>query len=101
MRRHVTLVFLIDALGWEIAEHFGFGRDRFVTRASLGTVLGYSSAAIPSLLSGATPAEHGSWAMFRRAGNGGVFASLGWIPPLPHAIDWRARRWIRRQVDRR
>lgn len=101
MARHVTLVFLVDALGWEIAEHFGFGRDLFATRAPLGTVLGYSSAAIPSLLSGATPAEHGSWSMFRRAGRDGVFSALGWIPPLPHALDWRARRWIRRSLDRR
>jgi hypothetical protein len=94
------LVFLVDALGWEIAEHFGFGHD-FATRAPLGTVLGYSAAAIPSLLCGAPPAEHGSWAMFRRADARGVFSSLGWIPPLPHALDWRARRWIRRWLSRR
>ena len=101
MSRPVTLVFLVDALGWEIAEHFGFGREYFGTRAPLGTVLGYSAAAIPSLLSGTTPAEHGSWAMFRRAGRDGSFASLRWIPPLPHVVDWRARRWIRRWLDRR
>lgn len=101
MARPVTLVFLVDALGWEIAEHFGFGRDHFATRAPLGTVLGYSSAAIPSLLSGTTPAEHGSWAMFRRAESDGVFAPLARIPRLPHAADWRARRWIRRWLDRR
>jgi len=100
MARPVTLVFLVDALGWEIAEHFGFGGDLFATRAPLGTVLGYSAAAIPSLLSGATPAEHGSWAMFRRAEGRGVFSRLRWIPPLPHALDWRARRWIRRGLDR-
>jgi hypothetical protein len=101
MARHVTLVFLVDALGWEIAEHFAFGRERFATRAPLGTVLGYSSAAIPSLLSGSTPSEHGSWSMFRRAGADGVFSQLRWVPPLPHALDWRARRWIRRGIDRR
>jgi hypothetical protein len=101
MPRPVTLVFLVDALGWEIAEHFNFGREHFATRAPLGTVLGYSAAAIPSLLSGTTPAEHGSWAMFRRADASGSFASLRWVPPLPHAVDWRARRWIRRWLDRR
>jgi hypothetical protein len=102
MARPVTLVFLVDALGWEIAEHFGFGRDIFATRAPLGTVLGYSAAAIPSLLSGTPPAEHGSWAMFRRAeGRRGIFSSFSWIPSLPHALDWRARRWIRRALDRR
>src|SRR5678816_86547 len=101
MSRPVTLVFLVDALGWEIAEHFGFGREHFATRASLGTVLGYSAAAIPSLLSGATPAEHGSWAMFRRSDATGSFQSLRWIPPLPHKVDWRARKYIRRWLDRR
>lgn len=101
MSRPVTLVFLVDALGWEIAEHFGFGREHFATRAPLGTVLGYSAAAIPSLLSGATPQEHGSWAMFRRAEATGSFHPLRWIPPLPHNVDWRARKWIRRWLDRR
>ncbi len=101
MGRPVTLVFLIDALGWEIAEHFGFGRDEFATRASLGTVFGYSSAAIPSLLSGTTPAEHGSWAMFRRAQADGAFAFMSRVPRLPHAIEWRARHWARRYADAR
>jgi hypothetical protein len=100
MGRPVTLVFLVDALGWEIVERFGFGRNRFARRAALGTVLGYSSAAIPSLLSGARPDEHGAWSMFRLAGERGTFARWGWIPPLPHALDWRARRFIRRWVDR-
>ena len=101
MGRPVTLVFLVDALGWEIAERFDVGRDTFSQRASLGTVLGYSAAAIPSLLSGARPSEHGSWAMFRRAAGEGNFSALRRVPPLPHAIDWRARRWIRRWLDRR
>lgn len=100
MGRPLTLVFLVDALGWEIVERFGFGRDRFARRASLGTVLGYSSAAIPSLLSGARPDEHGAWSMFRLAGSHGTFARWAWVPPLPHALDWRARRFIRRRVDR-
>ncbi|HXV13736.1 MAG TPA: alkaline phosphatase family protein, partial [Candidatus Krumholzibacteria bacterium] len=88
-------------LGWEIAERFGFGRDEFVTRTPLGTVLGYSSAAIPSLLSGTTPAEHGSWSMFKRAEGRGSFAFLERFPRLPHALEWRARRWVRRLADRR
>ena len=45
-----TIVLLIDALGWEIAEHFGFATTLLPRRRALGTVLGYSSAAIPSLL---------------------------------------------------
>jgi Type I phosphodiesterase / nucleotide pyrophosphatase len=99
--RSVTLVFLIDALGWEIAEHFGFGVGSMPRRSSLGTVLGYSAAAIPSLLSGTRPDEHGSWAMFREAGAEASFGFLRTMPPLPHALEWRARRWVRRWMDRR
>ena len=101
MGRPVLLVLLVDALGWEIVERFGFGRDEFGVRAPLGTVLGYSSAAIPSLLSGATPAEHGSWSMFRRADRDGSFAFLARLPRIPHALEWRARHWVRRYLDAR
>lgn len=101
MGRPVVLVFLVDALGWEIVERFGFGRDEFPTRAPLGTVLGYSSAAIPSLLSGTTPGEHGSWAMFKRADGGGSFGFAARAPRLPRALEWRARKWARRYADAR
>ena len=101
MGRPVVLVFLVDALGWEIAERFGFGGDEFPERRPLDTVLGYSSAAIPSLLSGTTPAEHGSWSMFKRAEDEGVFDALARVPRLPHALEWRARRWVRRYLDAR
>ncbi len=101
MARRVTLVFLVDALGWEIAEYYGFGNRTFARRSSLGTVLGYSSTAIPSLLTGAEPREHGVFSMFRAARAGGTFAFLRGVPRLPHAVDWRARRWVRRWVDRR
>ena len=101
MARRVTMVFLVDALGWEIAEHYGFGAGTFARRSSLGTVLGYSSTAIPSLLTGAQPHEHGVFSMFRAAAPGGTFALLRGVPRLPHAVDWRARRWVRRWLDRR
>ena len=100
MQRPVVLVFLIDALGWAIAERFEFTRGVLPVRQPLDTVLGYSSAAIPSLLSGASPAQHGSWSMFRRASRGGSFSSLRRLPRLPNALEWRARRYVRRWIDR-
>jgi len=101
LQRPLVFVFLIDALGWPIAEHFGFGRGTLPSRGALGTVLGYSSAAIPSLLSGARPVEHGSWSMFRRAERKGSFSFMRGVPRLPNALEWRARRYVRRLVDRR
>jgi len=101
MQYRQTIVLLIDALGWEIAEHFGFATTLLPHRRPLGTVLGYSSAAIPSLLSGALPSEHRSWAMWRRANGRSPFGFLKYLPPLPHALEWRTRRLARRIADRR
>jgi len=101
MQYRQTIVLLIDALGWEIAEHFDFARLLLPRRRALGTVLGYSSAAIPSLLSGALPSQHRSWAMWRRANGRSPFGFLKFLPPLPHALEWRTRRLARRIADRR
>ncbi len=102
MSRPLTIVLLIDALGWEIAERFEFCKGLSLRRAPLGTVLGYSSAAIPSLLSGTLPSEHGAWAMWRLADrSGSPFGYLRYVPKLPHALDWRARYLVRRITDRR
>jgi len=98
----LIVVCLIDALGWEIAERFGFCRDLLSRRAPLDTVLGYSSAAIPSLLSGTPPSRHGAWAMWRLAGaTGSPFGYLRHLPKLPHALEWRTRYAVKRITDYR
>jgi hypothetical protein len=101
MNRPLTFVFLIDALGWEIAERFDFCKGMLERRTALGTVLGYSAAAIPSLLSGCLPSEHGAWAMYRLAGGTSPFRFMRFLPKLPHALEWRTRRLVRKITDRR
>ncbi len=104
MRRPLVVIVLVDALGWEVARRHAFAPAVLPGRSRLGTVLGYSSAAIPSLVTGRPPAEHGLWSMYRRARAGDdVFAALGVLrrlPPLPHALEWRLRRLVRRALDR-
>lgn len=94
-------IILIDALGWEVARCHGFLDYAGVRRVSLATVLGYSSAAIPSLLSGTAPSRHGCWTMYRRAGDQSPFRFLRGLPRVPHPVEWRARRFVRRWIDRR
>jgi hypothetical protein len=102
MASPLKVVFLIDALGWRIAERFEFCRGLFEKRGALDTVLGYSSAAIPSLLSGTAPSEHGAWAMWRLADEGrSPFRYLRYLPKLPHALDWRVRNLVRHLTNRR
>jgi len=55
---------LVDALGWEVLRGRPFLDDVLVDRRWLGTILGYSSGAIPTLLSGRLPSQHGHWNLF-------------------------------------
>ncbi len=104
MSRPVVIVVLVDALGWEVARRHAFAPRALPQRAPLDTVLGYSSAAIPSLLTGQPPSAHGCWSMYRRARGDSPFGALRVLrvlPPLPHALEWRLRRVVRRVLDRR
>lgn len=75
----VAIYVLIDALGWELVRNRPFLEDILVDRRSLHTVLGYSSAAIPSILAGRNPEEHGHWNLFYYSPETSPFR---WIRPL-------------------
>jgi hypothetical protein len=88
------LIVLVDALGWLTVERTGFLGELLPYRRKLETVFGYSSTAVPSLLTGALPEEHGHWFLFRRAlGRRSPFSHAGWIDRLPGNLGarWRVR----------
>ena len=101
-----TLVILvIDALGAELAESSRFLADRLPHRQRLRTILGYSAAAIPSLLTGQWPRDHGHWCLYFRARrpSDSPFTGAGMLArlPAPLANRWTVRRrlagwWSRR-----
>lgn len=101
MNRTVDVAILIDALGWEIKQRFAFCEQLLPNAAPLGTVLGYSSAAIPSLLTGARPQHHGAWSMYKLALSGSPFTFLRMLPRLPDVIERRARTVVRKIIARR
>src|SRR5881394_536681 len=63
-RRHLHVFVLIDALGWRLLEGRDFLSDLLPHRTPLRTVLGYSSGAIPTILTGLPPALTGHWNLF-------------------------------------
>jgi hypothetical protein len=101
MKRTLDIAILIDALGWEIKEHFGFCNTLLPNAVPLETVLGYSSAAIPSLLTGESPQRHGAWSMYKLAPQSSPFAFLRFLPQLPDAVERRARTFVRKIIARR
>ncbi len=60
----VSVIVLIDALGWKYVEGTDFLSDVLPHRQPLRTVLGFSSGAIPAMLTGVPPAENGHWNLF-------------------------------------
>ena len=82
--KHKTIeIFLfIDALGWKIVNDHQFLTDLLPERKKTDMQFGYSSSAIPTILSGKTPAEHGHLGLFRFAPESSPFKNfsrLAWL----------------------
>jgi hypothetical protein len=103
MKPILPLFVFIDACGWEIIRDDPFARSLAPHRRRLRSVLGYSSACIPSILSGRCPAEHRNWSYFVYDPAQSPFRSLRalrWVPPAIGSRR-RVRRWISKYVKRR
>src|SRR5215831_4718166 len=84
--RKISIFVLIDALGWQYIAGRDFLEDLLPYRRPLKTVLGYSSGAIPTILTGASPAETGHWNLFYYDPEGSPFRWLKYFSFLPNAI---------------
>lgn len=83
MKKYDVEIFLfIDALGWELVERTGFMKDELPFRRKIEMQFGYSSTAIPTILSGKTPAVHGHLGLFRFAPDASPFRKLGMLAPF-------------------
>ena len=77
MKHNTIEIFLfIDALGWKIVNDHKFLTDLLPFRKKINMQFGYSSSAIPTILSGKTPAEHGHLGLFRFAPDASPFKAL-------------------------
>lgn len=86
----VALCFFVDALGWEMAQEYGTFRRIAPHAYRQRTVLGYSCAAQPTILTGMMPSEHGHWGMFCRSGNSEL-APLSRMRFLPTTVTSHRR----------
>ncbi|HEX3720932.1 MAG TPA: alkaline phosphatase family protein [Verrucomicrobiae bacterium] len=98
----LPLFVFIDACGWEIIKRDPFMAARAPNRKRLTSVFGYSSACVPSILSGRWPVEHRNWNYFVYDPQNSPFKSLRPFRWLPSAITRRRifRRFLSRLVKR-
>jgi predicted AlkP superfamily pyrophosphatase or phosphodiesterase len=100
MKPVLPLFVFVDACGWEILREDPFARAIAPHRRRLRSVFGFSSACIPSILSGAWPAEHRNWCYFVYDPDHSPFRRLKWLQWLPAPVTSRRifRRWLSKLV---
>jgi hypothetical protein len=92
---------LIDALGWKFVECRDFLSDIAPYRKPLKTVLGFSSGAIPTILTGLPPELNGHWNLFYYDPEGSPFRWLRYFRFFPDCIfDNRVTRKFLKELGR-
>ncbi|MCI0745736.1 MAG: alkaline phosphatase family protein [Verrucomicrobia subdivision 3 bacterium] len=96
MKAVLPLFVFIDACGWEIIRNDPFARSFAPYRRRLESVFGYSSACVPSIVSGAWPDQHRNWCYFVYDPNRSPFRMLRFFRWLPRSVTSRRRfrRWL-------
>jgi len=101
-RGSVQVFVLIDALGWLFVDGRDFLSDVLPYRCPLRTFLGYSSGAIPTILTGRVPAEHGHWNLFYLDPATSPFRWLRRFGFLPDTLlNHRVTRRLLKEIGRR
>ncbi len=98
MKPFLSLFVFVDACGWEIIKDRPFARTLAPERRKLRSVFGYSSACIPSILSGRWPAAHRNWCYFVYDPPHSPFRALRLLRWLPRALT--SRRFFRHRLSR-
>ncbi|MDB6021823.1 MAG: Type phosphodiesterase/nucleotide pyrophosphatase [Pedosphaera sp.] len=100
MKAILPLFVFVDACGWEIIRQDPFANSFAPHRRRLASVFGYSSACVPSILSGRWPDEHRNWCYFVYDPANSPFKILRPVRWLPAAITSRRifRRWLTKLV---
>lgn len=82
--RRLHLHVFVDAFGWELASDRPWFLPELSVRQPVETVLGYSSACLPAILSGLRPDENDQWSFWRFVPERGPFATDPVVKSLAH-----------------
>lgn len=100
--KKIAIFMFIDALGWEVIKDRGFLEDLLPHRYRVGMQFGYSSTAIPSILSGEKPTVHKHLSFYYFAPEKSPFKAFKYLGLglLPSAVAdrWRVRHALSKVV---
>ncbi len=101
-KRRITIVVLIDALGWKYVEGRPFLNRYLPHRKAVRTILGFSSGAIPTILTGKPPVVTGHWNLLYYDPQNSAFRWARHFGFLPQTIlDHRVTRRVITEMGRR
>ena len=98
--RPVRAYVFVDALGWKQARRYAFLEDLLPNRRSVEMQFGYSCTAIPTILSGKRPAEHGHLAFYGWAPEKSPFRAMRFVAPLLRPKSFWTRGRVRNVLSR-
>ncbi len=101
MRDRLVLIIMIDALGHRLVKEWDSFTQLGAPDGPVHSVCGYSSACVPSLLTGRPPVEHGHWGMYLRDPEHSVFrpfTPMLWLTSGLLGRNGFTRRWITRAL---
>lgn len=100
----MKIFLFIDALGWDIVGKMGYLADLLPHRREMTLQFGYSCSAIPTILSGKRPDEHGHLGLFAYAPGKSPFRALAafmrLLRPKSFWSRGRVRGWLSRFAKR-
>lgn len=64
MSKTLHLFVFADALGWELVQHYGILKKAAPLQKKCETLFGYSATCDPTILTGASPQDHGHFSFF-------------------------------------
>ena len=98
-KEKLSLFLFIDAFGWEVKQrHPDFLKGLIRDSKPLETILGYSSACDPSIVSGLTPSEHKLWSSYYYDPKSSPFKWTRRLRILPDFLFSRGR--VRNQLSK-
>ena len=100
MNSKVKVFVFIDALGWKQVEKYGFLTDILPNRRKIEMQFGYSCTAIPTILTGKRPAEHGHLAFYDYAPEKSPFKAMRFLAPFLRPRSFWRRGRVRNQLSK-
>ena len=102
--KKIAIFMFIDAMGWEIVKDRSFLKDLLPHRYRVGMQFGYSSTAIPTILTGEKPTVHKHLSFYYYAPEKSPFKMMKYLGlgMLPSSIAdrWRVRHILSKVVAR-